>query len=302
MNLLEKFTAVSIETDRRITEDDRAFCETHQSAYAAALQALSELSFFWEDAQKTQDRLESLSESHCSDNYLYSYDGLKISEGKINEQFCTAHAKLIESIVRYFNANYHITASAHEIEEKLTPQKPDRYSSYDIEAHKKYNEKMRALRLRYQDIVDLIILQLDGRNFAEQAFFELRRKCREAANNPYSREARYERKKHTLVWTDYGCSYDDSCYTGGWKLQDGTKAVLRGIAHFETGSFTALPEHFSRLLDYKRTFDDLWLFPDCKKLEQIKMFKNGRVDFRFVSEADAQEFEETYLSSVGGAA
>ncbi len=49
MNLLEKFAAVEINADDRITEADRAFCEKNQAAYEAALVCFKELAFFWND-------------------------------------------------------------------------------------------------------------------------------------------------------------------------------------------------------------------------------------------------------------
>ena len=302
MNLLEKFTSVSIETDRRITEEDRSFCETHQAAYTAALLALSELSFFWADAKKTQEGLNDLPGKYHRNDYLYSSDGVNLSLGKIYAQRIAAHSQLITSIVHYFNTTYHVTVSTHAIVEKLLPQNSDRERYYDEEYHIEYNEAMQSLRLQYQDIVDLIILQLDGRNFSEQAFYELRNKCRDAAGRPYG-GTRYERRKNTLLWTDYGCSYDDYYCSSGWRLNDHIKTVLRGIAHFETGSYSSFPDRLYDLLSYGHISYDILQFPSCEKLEQVKLFKNGRVDIRFTTEAYAKEFEDIYLSaaSVGGA-
>ena len=54
MSLLEKFDAVVVQADNRISETDKYFCETHQEAYEAALTSFKELGFFWEDMLKTQ--------------------------------------------------------------------------------------------------------------------------------------------------------------------------------------------------------------------------------------------------------
>ena len=53
MSLLEKFDAVVVQADNRISETDKYFCETHQEAYEAALTSFKELGFFWEDMLKT---------------------------------------------------------------------------------------------------------------------------------------------------------------------------------------------------------------------------------------------------------
>ena len=43
---------------------------------------------------------------------------------------------------------------------------------------------------------------------------------------------------------------------------------------------------------------DLWEFESCKKLEKIRLFKNGRMDIRFASEGCAREFVSHYLGTV----
>ena len=57
MDLLEKFNALTVEADTRISPSDRDFCEKHQTAYEAAIQSFRELSFFWADMEKTQREL-----------------------------------------------------------------------------------------------------------------------------------------------------------------------------------------------------------------------------------------------------
>ena len=57
MELLQKFAAVEIQTDRRITETDKDYCERHQKAYEAAISSFQELAFFWEDMNKVQQEL-----------------------------------------------------------------------------------------------------------------------------------------------------------------------------------------------------------------------------------------------------
>ena len=54
MDLLDKFDAVTVKADARITPDDKAYCEAHQAAYDAAIQSFQELAFFWEDMESTQ--------------------------------------------------------------------------------------------------------------------------------------------------------------------------------------------------------------------------------------------------------
>ena len=76
------------------------------------------------------------------------------------------------------------------------------------------------------------------------------------------------------------------------------KDILRGMAHFETGSFCVYPLGFSELLGYNRLGKSEWEFSTCEKVKCLKMFKNGRVDIRFSSEIYAAEFAAKYLGLV----
>lgn len=73
------------------------------------------------------------------------------------------------------------------------------------------------------------------------------------------------------------------------------KDVLAGVAHFETNTFACKPAGFSELLGYSDVSTPVFQFPDCQKLIQLRMFKNGRVDLKFKTASIAKEFAETYL-------
>ena len=77
------------------------------------------------------------------------------------------------------------------------------------------------------------------------------------------------------------------------------KNILKALAHFETGAFGQYPDGIDDLLSEQlRLWYDLWEFEDCKKLEKIKLFKNGRMDIRFTNEGYAREFVSSYLGTV----
>ena len=57
MSLMEKFSAVEIKADNRISEDDKAFCLRQQEAFDKAGLALQRLLRRW--PQPKQSRLES---------------------------------------------------------------------------------------------------------------------------------------------------------------------------------------------------------------------------------------------------
>lgn len=95
------------------------------------------------------------------------------------------------------------------------------------------------------------------------------------------------------------CSY--GYYRGHeqWYVSGGMKDILRGLAHFETGGFAQYPDGIDDLLSEERyLWYDLWEFEECTTLEQIKLFKNGRMDIRFTNEGYAHQFVANYLGTV----
>ena len=74
MDLLEKFAAVEIKADERITGADRNYCDMHQKAYEAAISGFQELASFWEKTNKTQEKLLGDRKSSFFHDYLTSYN------------------------------------------------------------------------------------------------------------------------------------------------------------------------------------------------------------------------------------
>lgn len=300
MDLLEKFNALTVEADTRISPSDRDFCEKHQAAYEAAIQSFRELSFFWADMEKTQrEMLTGQADPHTSYmTYLTSRNGPEISENKINDHIESLHREFISNLVRYFNFTYNVSISAKDVADGLLPQEPERGYPRNEEAIQKYHEELQSISIQYKDIVEQIIFHLDRRSFSEQAFHELAVKCHRAAWNTYQKEAQFERKKSAIRFTGYCCRVRNWGRQDEWELEDGMKDVLRGAAHFETGAFAVYPLGFSDLLGYSRSPYQEHEFPTCKKVKRLKMFKSGRVDIYFTSETYAEEFVNKYLGTV----
>jgi len=303
MDLLSKFETVEVKSDMRITEADRKFCEAQQAAYQAAKTSLMELKYFWEDMKEEQRNLLEGTDTHPT-RYLTDSSRISLSSEEIDKQLKLLHNVLIEQLVHYFNRLYHVTVSYQAVVEALLPEEPERSRSYDEESILRYEKEkeayetaMLALSLDYNDILEQIFAQMAGRGLLEQAMYELKVKCHKAAWKSYDKSARYEQKKDILRFAEYGCHYNSGYGRGYWQLGDGMKDILRGIAHFETGSFSYIPSDMSHLLGYSVDYD-LTDFYNCKKVRQLKMFKNGRADIKFATEEHARKFAEDYLGLV----
>ena len=296
MSLIEKFDSVKITADTCLTQTEQAFCLAHQNAYETAKESLLELDYFWSDILAVQrTALSSTDTSPLA--YLTPKSCLKISSDAIQKELRATHSAFIENLVSYFNSNYHICISAQEIKEKLLPKQPENSSLHDETLHA-YHQELQNCSLSSNQILEQILLQLNGRSFLQEAFHQLRGKCHKAAWNTYQKCANYERKKSVLQFTHYACSYKSWPFDGKWELNDSMKHILRGIIHYETDSFTLIPREFSELLGYGYHTTNEITFTTCKKIKSLKAFKNGRVDLRFTEEGYAKEFAETYLGTI----
>lgn len=296
MDILSKFESVEVDVDTRISDTDKVYCEAHQQAYEAALSCFHELEYIWDDMYSRQiELLSAIGRGYTT--YLSSEADLNISTDSIHNHIKTLHRKFLGNILNHFNDTYHITIDSLDADEHLFPCKPsDR--SYDKDLQQKYEDEILNFVLYYENIVNFIFMQMDGRKFDEQAFHELKEKCSSAAWIGDRKKARFEIKKNILYFNN-GCLFSTLYSSSPWELLDSTKAILRGIAHFETGDFTVYPYSFDSLLGYGRRATDLFEFSTCKKVRQLKMFKNGRVDIKFASEQYVRQFCDKYLGFAG---
>lgn len=298
MDLLQKFADVEVKGDTRITDADKEFCKAHQAAYDNAKSALSELNFFWEDMLDNQSKL--LADIHESPTlYLSSGSEIHLSSERINEQIKATHRIFICQLIQHFNKTYNISISANDVINILMPKKPEVSRHYDdLGEWNAYEKAMLELSLQYTDILEQIFVRLDGRNLQEQAMHELLEKCHQAAWEPYNKVPRYVLKKAILQFSTYACSHSDRYRYESWELSEKIKRILQGIAHYETDSFSLIPDKISSLISSYHLESDFFEFPTCEKLQNIKLYKNGRVDIRFATEEYARKFTEKYLGTV----
>lgn len=154
------------------------------------------------------------------------------------------------------------------------------------------------MKLTYNDVLDQIFIQLGGRTFIEQALEEIKEKCHSAAWETYHGKPEYEVKNDTIRFTGYFCSYDNWYSHEKWSLFDNMKNILRALAFFETGMVGSYPQNIALLLGYGDKEYSTVAFTDCTKINQLKMFKNHRVDVKFTSKEFAEQFADEYLGRV----
>lgn len=294
MSLLDKFSAVEVKTDNRISEEDRVFCQTQQRAYEEAKDALIKIRGLWKDLVKNQEELLGavMTDSYSKETYI-RLNGFSTTD--IRNKIEYLPELFISAIVSYFNRKYHVSVSEMEVKKKLVPDSPQ----FDWEKSRtnEYHKQMRELTLKYEDVLEQIFVQLGGRTFAERALDELKEKCHKFSWNNYKGLPEYEVQNETIHFNGYACSFDAWLSRSVWKFNDGMRDVLRGLAHFETQQLDYLPKDIAFLVGYDDKCSSSYEF-DYEKLKRIRMFKNHRVDVRFASKELAHQFAEQYLGLV----
>lgn len=298
MDLLEKFAAVEVQTDSRITESDRRFFQRRQSAYQDAVTGFYQIGALWSDmrAQQKAALFDPENRWECWETtYLTSDWWQEIDVSHLMKHIFFLHKTFLCAIVSYLNETYHLSIDAYAVLRGLLPQEPAYVRSED-EGKVDWTPTV----LCYQDAVELILSGFGGRTFEEQAPYELMENCRRAAWNK-DRTANYERKTVTVKILSGACDY--GYYRGHtqWNIHDSGKSVLKAAAYFEAGGFQPYPYEINELLsDSSNLWYDLWELDDCGKLDRIKLYKNGRMDIRFTSEGRARQFVSDYFGTMGG--
>jgi len=295
MDLLEKFDAVEICADNRITEADRQYCQQQQKIYQDAVEGFYQIAALWTDMCANQKA--ALSNSGSYDNswrkkYLESRWWPEITVQEIVKHIFKVHHDFISIIVSYLNTVYYLSLDADGVVSSLLPKEPAFYESVDIVDWSAFPPVV----LRYEDIVETILAGFNGRTFEEQAPYEMKENCHRAAWSGNSFSANFEQSKTVVKILKGACGYGYHRSYEQWYVNDGAKNILKGLAHFETGGFEHYPDGLDNLvLEDKLIWYDLWEFEECEKLERIKLFKNGRMDIRFTSEGYARQFVSDYF-------
>lgn len=319
MNLIDKFSAVEIKADNRISSDDKAFCLCQQEAFDKSGPALQKLAEMMASIKAEQWGILSSVEEQCSYPYVVT-KGFACDEDSVFSAMKNRNHTFISTIVRYFSRKYRVDLDVEEIKAHLIPTAPKepempwggyrQMSDEEIDAfkerlathkaaEKEYQQKLYTLPLRYEQIVDEIFVQLGGFSFEERAMNEFLERTWDCCHNRYSSDSeKFEIKNDTLRLTGYWISVDENKWmthpVPEYAPNADMKTLLNAVAYYESGRMDEGHFWFPELFKYdtkENQFDTVHM----SKVKGIKMFKNGRVDIKFRSAAYVQEFVELYL-------
>lgn len=319
MGIMDKFSAVEIKTDNRISEADRAFCQRQQDAFDKSGPALQRIADVMMSAQSEQRGILAASQEFY--NSYITTDSFCCNEDAVYKAMTERNKTFIFAIVGYFAKSYKVELDKREIMEHLIPAAPQEpklpWGGYrnmtddEIDTFKKelndhkakvceYEKCLRSLPLRYEQIVDEIFVQLGGFSFQERAMNEFLKKCWDAAHTQRWNESQpredFEIKNDTLRLTGYWCRCRNDSWRdySEWESTECLKVILNALVHYNIGQLNRGAEWFPKLFQYS-TKESVFPINNLEKVKQIKLFKNGRVDIKFRDAVSVQEFVETYL-------
>ena len=316
MSLMEKFSAVEIKADNRISEDDKVFCLRQQAAFDKSGPALQKIADMMTAANEEQSSILDANEDYLS-RYLVG-DGFRREASYVLDAMKGRNRTFISAVVNYFSRKYNVELDEREIEEHLIPTGPkepnlpwggyrnmseDEIASYreELDTYKvekeKFEQSLRVLPLRYERVVDEIFVQLGGFSFQEKAMNEFLSRTWNCCHSTYRDNAEeFEVKNDTLKLTGYWCRCKDDSWRSHdeWESTDSLKTLLNALAWYECGRMDEGNLWFPELFRYdtERNFFETY---NMEKVKSVKLFKNGRVDIKFRSVAYVQEFVETCL-------
>lgn len=290
----------------QIQEKDKMFCQKHQQAFDAAKKSLALLLECSEAAAAVQHEIFAGEPRYVQNVYL----GNDIADGEIvRKAIRNLPRTFIEKISQYFTTEHRVSINYGAIQMDLLPTPPSEnddfwnWSADKVRAEETdYLKALLDLPLHYETVLEEISRRLKGCSLEEAALADLKKDCRRCSHHPMNGSEYFQRKGDTLQLTYDFCKCDNR-YDGHynwpcWQLTERCRIILDGIAHYKTKSFARGnrgSDMFAPLYEAFHTEKNLYEFPDSQCVSSIKLFKNGRVDIRFLNSVALQEFIDQYL-------
>lgn len=283
-DLLSGILSVEVRNEDKITEQDRQFCQNQQDMLYKTLDQIDrwyaifkeeaeqyreERNFSYEDNGKIPMRgFYSLGngKDDYSHNEFKPFDALN----DLVDKNYNANSIFANRIISYFNRTYNVSVPEQRIDEKTLRM---------------------GFRPVYATYVDAVIEYLGGKSFRETAVEELLARVAKAVRPSCWSKAKIELKKDRIVFPeiirfdDYYMQYNKCqiSYNYGGELE----TLCAGIAYGADDVLCGSSDMIIRFND-KDVSVNGWYDLTTTNAEQIRFYKNGRVDVRFKDSAAAE--------------
>ena len=182
-----------------------------------------------------------------------------------------ANANFANRIISYFNKTYNVSVPEYKIDEKTLPM---------------------GFRPVYDTYVDVVIEHLGGKSFRETAVEELLARLNKVVKPAYWSKVKTELKKDKIIFPeiirfdDFSMQYNQRnriSYNYGGELE----TLCAGIAYGADDILNGNSKMIIRFDDNDISVTD-WYDLTTTNAEQIRFYKNGRIDVRLKDSAAAE--------------
>ena len=285
-DLLSGILSVQVGNDDKITEQDRIYCQNQQEMLYKTLDQIDRwYAIFKEEAERYQTErkfhYEENGKVSMRDFYTYHNDRDDYSHNEFKpfdllndlvDKNRNANANFANRIIAYFNRTYNVSVPEHKIDEKILPM---------------------GFRPVYETYVDAVIEHLGGKSFRETAVEELLARLRKVVRPAYWSKVKTELKKDKIIFPEiirfdeFSMQYSQKnriSYGYGGELE----TLCAGIAYGADDILNGNSKMIIRFDDNDISVTD-WYDLTTTNAEQIRFYKNGRIDVRFKDSSAAEK-------------
>lgn len=295
-DLLQGILSVQVRNEDKITEQDRVYCQTQQNLLYKTLDQIDRwYAVFKEEAEQYQAErkfhYEENGKVSMRDFYTYHNDREDYSHNEFKpfdlindlvDKNRNANANFANRIISYFNRTYKVSVPEYKIDEKKLPM---------------------GFRPVYDTYVDVAIEHLGGKSFREMAVEELLARLSKVVRPAYWSKVKTELKKDKIIFPeiirfdDFSMQYNQRnriSYNYGGELE----TLCAGIAYGADDILNGNSKMIIRFDDNDISVTD-WYDLTTTNAEQIRFYKNGRIDVRFKDSAAAEScFKRLHLDEI----
>lgn len=284
-DLLSGILSVQVRNEDKITEQDRIYCQNQQNLLYKTLDQIDRwYAIFKEEAEQYREEHKFHYEENgkVSMRNFYSYhngrDDYSHNEFKpfdiINDlvdKNSNANANFANRIISYFNKTYNVSVPVPEIEKKALPM---------------------GFRPVYETYVDAVIEHLGGKSFRETAVEELLVRLGKVVKPAYWSKVKTELKKDKIIFPEiirfdeFSMQYSHKnriSYNYSGELE----ALCAGIAYGADDILNGNSKMIIHFDDNNVSISD-WYDLTTTNAEQIRFYKNGRIDVKFKDSSTAE--------------
>ncbi|MFY0521537.1 hypothetical protein ACOMCU_27545 [Lysinibacillus sp. UGB7] len=268
LTLLDKFNAIDISVDQRISEHEVEFCKRQEMIFYETRDMLKkyldEMTILYDKYSEKNNDIDR------AEGFLCNHEDLN----KVKSRLASIYKEFVYRITNFFERRHKVSLSYTNIEEKNDENS-----------------------ISFSVILEEIFEQLGGLSFKDKAVEEIKAASRNIIYN--KNNLQITKSKLALIdciWWDSYCSDDRKEISYDDKR---VKPLFLALSHFIYGTVEmhwSLSSIYQELRKGSKEYDIFSKYElGVNYLESIKIFKNGKIELVFSDHENAEIFKNEYL-------